>query len=167
MGGTGFQASIPILAATGGALGSAGSTAATGGSLSRALMSATLGGLGGYGIGTLGAPLLAADVTLPAGAGLSTTTAPGASIPAGLTPTGTNLAGTSLMPGDATDRPKLGALEKAIWAQYLGGQLGSLLNPKPQPISFGPIQGMTPPALPNPTQFMIPVQPPQPPVFRL
>lgn len=166
--------SIPLLAATGGALGAGGSTAASGGSLNRALLLATLGGMGGYGIGRL--PIFGLDhaAAEAAGAGISATPAKSASLDiAASSPDGFIVnapgGGLSSYTAKATDGPKPGltTLEKAIWAQYVAGQLGSLLNPKPQPIAFGPVQGMTPPAMPNPAQFMVPYQPPQPPIFRL
>lgn len=166
--------SIPLLAATGGALGAGSSTAASGGSLNRALMLATLGGLGGFGIGSL--PVFGLDPAAAEAAGASITAAPAKSASldiAASSPDGFIVnapgGGLSSYTAKATDGPKPGltTLEKALVGQYLAGQLGSLLNPKPQPIAFGPIQGMTPPPVPNPTQFMIPYQAPQPPVFRL
>lgn len=166
--------SIPAMAAIGGGIGSAAGRAGTGGNLTQSLISGGLGAAGGYGLGTLGAPLLAVEAGLPVGTGLSTAAA-GSSLPGSLAATGTNLAGTSLMPGAAASGMSGGSsllgpntLQNAMLGTMLAGQLGSLLNPQPPHISAGPIQGFTPPQIGSSMQqFMIPIQQPQPPVFRL
>lgn len=166
--------SIPAMAAIGGGIGAGAGRAGTGGNLTQSLVSGGLGAAGGYGLGTLGAPLLAVEAGLPVGTGLSTAAA-GSSVPGSLAATGTNLAGTSLMPGVAASGMSgssslLGpnTLQNAMLGTMLAGQLGALLNPQPMQISHGPVQGFSPPQIGNSMQqFMIPVQPSQPPVFRL
>ena len=134
------------------------------------------GGFRTYTIGADSLPIFGLDPAAAEAAGAGITAAPAKSTTVDLaasSPDGfiVNAPGGGLSSYTAkpTDGPKPGltTMEKALMGQFLAGQLGSLLNPKPQQIAFGPIQGMTPPAMPNPTQFMVPYQAPQPPVFRL
>jgi hypothetical protein len=149
-----------MAAGLGGALGAGLSTAATGGSPTDSIINAGLGGVGGYMAGPSIAGMMSPAGSTPAGFGL--TANPGGSValdgltkvgslPNGLTPALSGTSAPSLM-------PSMDTMQKAGLGVMMAGQIGSLINPQPQPFrGSGPVSGpqFSPNAV-NTQQFMIP-----------
>lgn len=147
---TGGASMIPVLAASGAALGTGVTTAATGGDMKDAFINAGLAGAGGYFAGpTLGTMTGAGMTSAKELAGAVAPSAAGASGGGGLF--------------------SMDMLQKAGLGTMIGGQIASLVNPPPQPfMGSGPVSGpQFNPSAVNTQQFMVPIPQAGPPRFSL